>query len=136
MKKPDRYVFPALLTFDEGFDIAVTFPDLDGCATSGENELEACEMANEALGLHLWGMEQDGDEIPEPSKITDIKTENNQCIIMVDVFMPAVRTAMENRSVNRTVTLPAWLNSLGIEHKVNFSLLLQNALKNELNIKL
>lgn len=135
MKKPDRYVYPAVLTYEDGFEIAVTFPDFDGCATSGEDEKEACKMADEALGLHIWGMEQDGDELPEPSKISDLKLERNQCVIMVDVFMPSVRNAMENRSVNRTVTLPAWLNSLGVKNNVNFSLLLQNALKSELNIQ-
>lgn len=134
MKKPDSYCYPAILTYEEGFEIAVTFPDLPGCATSGKTEQEAINMANEALGLHLWGMEQDNENIPVPSKIADIELNKNECIAMVSVFMPSVRCAMENRSVNRTVTLPAWLNSLGIKNKVNFSLVLQNALKNELNI--
>ena len=39
MKKNDRYAYPAILTYDEGYDIAVTFPDLPGCATSGETEM-------------------------------------------------------------------------------------------------
>ena len=129
MKKKDRYVYPAVLTYEEGYEIAVTFPDLPGCATSGETEADALTMGKEALGLHLWGMETDGDEIPSPSKIKDIETEENEVIVLIEVFMPAVRLAQENRSVSRTVTLPAWLNAAALERNINFSETLQKALK-------
>ncbi len=129
MKKKDRYVYPAVLTYEEGYEIAVTFPDLPGCATSGETEADALTMGKEALGLHLWGMETDGDEIPIPSKIKDIETEENEVIVLIEVFMPSVRLAQENRSVNRTVTLPAWLNAAALERNINFSETLQKALK-------
>lgn len=133
MKRQDRYVYPAVLTYEEGYEIAVTFPDLPGCATSGETDAEAFEMGKEALGLHLWGMEQDGEELPAPSAIKDVETEENEVIALIEVYMPSIRMAQENRSVNRTVTLPAWLNAKALEYGVNFSQVLQDALKNELN---
>lgn len=127
--KKDRYIFPAVLTYEEGYEIAVTFPDLPGCATSGSTEEEALAMGREALGLHLWGMETDGDDIPVPSGLRDVETEENEIVCMIDVYMPAVRLAQENKSVNRTVTLPAWLNAKAMECGINFSQVLQNALK-------
>lgn len=127
--KKDRYIFPAVLTYEEGYEIAVTFPDLPGCATSGATEEEAIAMGREALGLHLWGMETDGDEIPAPSGLRNVETEENEITCMIDVYMPAVRMAQENKSVNRTVTLPAWLNAKAVECGINFSQVLQNALK-------
>jgi len=48
--------------------------------------------------------------------------------------MPSIRLANANKSINRTVTLPAWLNSLALEKGVNFSGLLQDALFSHLNI--
>ena len=90
-------------------------------------------MGKEALGLHLWGMEQDGEELPAPSAIKDVETEENEVIALIEVYMPSIRMAQENRSVNRTVTLPAWLNAKALEYGVNFSQVLQDALKNELN---
>lgn len=132
MKKKDRYVYPAVLTYEDGYEIAVTFPDLPGCATSGETDTEALVMAREALGLHLWGMEQDGDEIPLPSSVRSVKIEEGEIVALVEVYMPSVRMAQENRSVNRTVTLPAWLNAKAVECGVNFSQVLQDALKAEL----
>ncbi len=136
MKKIDKYVYPAVLTFEDGYEIAVTFPDLPGCATSGETENEAVRCAKEALGLHLWGMECDNDEIPKPSSLKDLQhtLEENECIALIDVFMPSIRTAQENKSVNRTVTLPAWLNARALESNVNFSVVLQEALKDKLQL--
>lgn len=130
----DRYVFPAVLTYEEGYEIAVTFPDLPGCATSGETDAEALAMGKEALGLHLWGMELDGDDIPSPSKIKDIELDEGEVVAMVEVYMPSVRLAQENKSVNRTVTLPAWLNAKALEQGVNFSQVLQDALKRGMGI--
>jgi predicted RNase H-like HicB family nuclease len=133
MKKPDRYVYPAVLTYEDGYEIAVTFPDLPGCATSGKTDTEALMMAKEALGLHLWGMENAGDELPAPSPIRDIELEAGEIVALVEVYMPSVRLSQENRSVNRTVTLPAWLNAQAMERGVNFSQVLQDALRAEIN---
>ena len=136
MKKNDFYIYPAVLTYDEGYDIAVTFPDLPGCATSGTDEKEALAMAKEALSLHLYGLETDNEEIPEPSsfKTLQAEIEDNECVVFIEVFMPSIRMSQENKSVNRTVTLPAWLNARALECGVNFSAVLQDALKAQLNI--
>jgi len=129
----DRYVYPAIFTID--FDgISVEFPDLPGCLTCGNDEAEAVNMAKDALQLHLYGMEQDGDPIPEPSKITDLKLENNQCIVLVEAWMPLIREELENRAVKKTLTIPKWLNDLAEKSQVNFSHILQVALKRNLGL--
>lgn len=135
MKKPDIYVYPAVLTYEEGYEIAITFPDFPGCATSGETDKEALAMGKEALGLHLWGMETDGDEIPAPSEIKDISLDDNEVIALIEVYMPSVRLAQEKKSVNRTVTLPAWLNAAALERNINFSQVLQDALKAQIGYR-
>lgn len=131
MKGTDKYVFPAVLTYEAGQEIAVTFPDLPCCATSGVDDLDALSSAKEVLGLCLWGMEQDGENIPQPSKLKDVQHEDNEAVALIDVYMPAIRLAQENRAVNRTVTLPAWLNAKATEYGMNFSQILQDALKKE-----
>lgn len=133
MKKPDRYFYPAVFTFEPGQEIAVVFPDL-GCATSGENEDDALLSARECLGCVLHGLEEDGEEIPAPTPLTQIKTKENERAVLIDVFMPSIRLAQVNRSVNRTVTLPAWLNAAALEKGINFSQVLQDALKKQLDV--
>jgi predicted RNase H-like HicB family nuclease len=134
MKKRDRYLYPAVFAYEDGYEIAVTFPDLPGCATSGTDDSEALAMAKEALGGHLWCLEEDGDEIPHPTRLCDVALEDNERVALVDVYMPSIRLSQRNRSVNTTVILPAWLNSIAHERGIDFSLALQNALINEFGI--
>ena len=60
---------------------------------------------------------------------SDYSLEEGQKATLIDVFMPSVRMAGKYRSVNRMVTLPAWLNAAALERDVNFSQVLQEALK-------
>lgn len=128
MKKVDRYMYPAVLTYVPGEEIAVVFPDLD-VATSGINDQDALMSARELLGCVLYGLEEDGEPIPTPSKLDSIHVAENERVLLVDVFMPSIRMAQSTKSVNRTVTLPAWLNAAALERNINFSQVLQDALK-------
>lgn len=128
MKKTDRYFYPAIFTYEPGEEIAVLFPDLD-VATSGINDTDALLSARELLGCVLFGLEEDGEEIPAPTPLAQVVTEAGEKAVLVDVYMPAVRMAEVNKSVNRTVTLPAWLNAAAQEQNINFSQVLQEALK-------
>lgn len=133
MKKADRYIYPAVFTYEEGQEIAVVFPDLD-VATSGVNDDDALLSARELLGCAIYGLEEDGEEIPSPTHLSDLVVSPNERAVLVDVFMPSVRMAKVNRSVNRTVTLPAWLNAAALERSINFSQVLQDALKSQLHL--
>lgn len=116
----------------------VWFPDLPGCISYGKNIVEAQEMAKEALGLHLYGMELDCDIIPKPSE--DIDNENEDikgCVIVpVTVYPEIVKNEMDNKRVKTNVTLPRWLKAIAEKESVNYSRLLENALLEYLNIGL
>ena len=133
MKKVDRYFFPAIFIYEPGTEIAVDFPDLK-CATSGTNDDDAFLSARELLGCVLCGLEEDGEEIPSPTPLSEIHTKENERAGLIDVYMPSVRMANVTRSVNRTVTLPAWLNAAALERNINFSQVLQDALKSQMHL--
>lgn len=122
MKKVERYFYPAIFIYEPEKEIAVDFPDLK-CATSGTNDDDAFLSARELLGCVLNGLEEDGEEIPAPTPLSQIKTKENERAVLIDVYMPSVRMANENRSVNRTVTLPAWLNAAALERNINDSVI-------------
>lgn len=131
----DRYSFVALFNYDDD-GISIDFPDLPGCcpcADKDDTEM-ALKNAKEALGLHIWGMEQDGEEIPEPSKITDLSLTPGQVPVLIDVFMPPVRERINSRFVKKTLSLPAWLASKADEDGVNCSRIFQNALMDYLGV--
>jgi len=129
----DNYIFPCVFIYkDDG--ISVYFPDLDGCVSFGENETAAYQNAKEALTLHLYGMEQDSDPAPVPTPIKEIALEDNEKALFIEVFMPPFRAKQANKIVKKTLTIPEWLNLLAEKHDVNFSQVLQNALKEYLNV--
>lgn len=129
----DKYVYPAIFSYDND-GISVEFPDLPGCYTCAESTDEAIMMAKDAMGLHLYGMEKDNDPIPSPSIIREVKTEQNQAVVIVETWMPIIRDVIENKAVKKTLTIPKWLNDVAERNNVNFSHVLQSALKEHLGI--
>ena len=128
------YIFPALFTYDAD-GITVEFPDLPGAITAGDTEDEALLMAKECLELHLYGMEEDKDEIPNASHIINIEQNKNQAIVLIKANMRATRDEMNNKAVKKTLTIPKWLNDEAMNKKINFSAILKEALKDELGIR-
>ena len=131
--KKDTYSYIAVISFDDD-GISIDFPDLIGCFTCAENDNEIFKMAKEVLGLHLWSMEKDNEHIPEPSALKDIKLESNETAVLIDIFMPSVRDRINNKVVKKTLTIPQWLNAEAERQGVNFSMILQNGLKQYLHL--
>ena len=124
----DKYIFPAVLSYaDDG--ITILFPDLPGCITCGDNEEEAIKNAHEVLGLHIWGMEEDKEDVPEATPVREITIQENTIITLIDVYMPPVRDRLNNKAVKVTLTIPQWLKTEADNEKVNFSQMLQEGLK-------
>ena len=109
-----EYSYFAVLTY--GSDgISIHFPDLPGCLSCADKDdtVSAIRNAKEALGLHLFGMEQDGELIPEPTEINGLALDKNQAFALINVFMPTVRATVRTSFVKKTVSLPAWLYGPG-----------------------
>ena len=82
--KKDCYVYPAIFTYEDD-GISVEFPDLPGCLTCADTTEEAIKMAKEALGLHLYGIEEENETIPVATNIRDLSLEKNQIPILIDI---------------------------------------------------
>ena len=125
-------------TFEQDEDgITVEFPDLPGAITCGQNIDEAGQMAKDCLALHLFGMEEDGDLIPVPSGIdalNQLTAGTGKIAALIEVFMPPYRNSISERSVKKTLTIPKWLDDLAATNNVNYSRILQDALKEQLGV--
>ena len=132
--KKDTYIYPCIFIYKKSGGIGINFPDLDGCISFGEDEQNAFHNAKEAMSLHLYGMEQDNDDIPAPSSIKDIEVEPHESIVLIDVYMPIFRAKQDNKFVKKTLTIPKWLNIEAERAGVNFSQILQTSLKDRLQI--
>lgn len=131
--KKDRYIFPAIFDYAED-GISIEFPDLPGCLPCAHSDEEALKNSQEAMALHLFSMEKDCEEITKATPVTQLHTKFNQAIVLIDVWMPAFRDRMENKAIKKTLTIPKWLNDLAEQKNVNFSHVLQNALKSYLGV--
>lgn len=129
----DKYVYPAIFDYaDDG--ISIEFPDLPGCLSCADTDEEALYMAEHVLGLWMLNLEEDKEEIPKPIKLNDIKIKPNQKTVLIGVWMPTIRKAINNKSIKKTLTIPQWLDVMAREKDLNFSFILQEALKKELRI--
>ena len=129
----DLYIFPAVFHSAED-GISITFPDLPGCLPCAQTMEEAFANAKEALQLHVFGMEEDGEDIPIPSQVADISLKKGESLAMIEAWMPPFREKMSNKSTSKTVTIPRWLDVIAKREKVNYSHIFQEALKSYLGV--
>lgn len=127
------YLYYAIFTPD-GDKYNVSFPDLDGAFTFGENMSDALAMAHDLLEGWLIVAENEGDDIPNPSEPNAFKTEGNELIIPIEVDLKMAQLKHSNKLVKKTLTIPEYLNHLGSEHNINFSATLTEALKEKLGV--
>ncbi len=127
-----KHAYPIVITKGQQFYV-VYIPDFD-INTQGESVAEAMEMARDAIGI-CGCLEQDKNrQLPIPSKLEDVKHTVNDIVTLVDVDFDEYRRKNEMRAVRKNVTVPSWLNEEAERAGINFSALLQKAIKAELNI--
>jgi len=135
------YVFPAVFEPDkEQGGFCVYFPDFDDVTThavftQGDDFKHAMDMAEDALCLTLYYMEKSGTEIPKASKTDDIEAKPDDIVNLVACDTRFYKNYFESKSVKVNVTLPLWLKEEGEKRHVNFSQILQNGVKELLQIQ-
>lgn len=90
----------ALIHKEPGSDYGVSFPDFPGCVTAGVTVDEARRMAERALAFHIAGLIEDGETIPQPSRLEQVMAdpENREAVA---IFVPV------RKSVRVNITVPA-----------------------------
>ena len=131
-----KYHYYAIFEKDED-GYSISFPDLPGCLTCAKDIEEALKMSKDVLEGYLLISEEDNDPIESPSSYKELNKNltDNQVLQLITADTDYVRMRKKNKPVNKMVTLPKWLIDLGKEKKINFSQLLQEAIKRELNIE-
>ena len=128
-----KYYFPAVFTLENNL-YSISFPDIKGCYSSAETLQEGLENAQDALCLMLYDMEESGEAIPAPTDIKNIALSDNQLVSLIPCDTLAYRKFFDSKAVKKTLTIPAWLNTMSEREDINFSAVLQEALKARLGI--
>lgn len=139
-------VYPAIFHKAVEGGYVVIFPDFDYGGTQGETLNEAIEMAQDYIGTWLYDDFIHGKELPKPTNINEISLEvdeeDKEFFVPNESFKSLVSLDMEkyvreckNQIVRKNVSIPSWLNEMGKRYNLNFSNLLQEAIKRELGIE-
>lgn len=142
-----KQVYPTfILNTDDGSEhpFLVCVPDME-IFTEGDSFANAIEMARDAIGLAGISMEDNKQDIPEPSEQSDAleKVQQDTEIIdfskgiltYVDVDFSEYRRKVDTRTVRRNVALPSWLNYEAEHAGINVSRVLQEALMSVLKVE-
>lgn len=126
-----KYFYPAIFS-KEGKAYNVKFLDFEDIFTFGEGFSDAYYMAQDALYNMLPEYK---DRLPEPTfDYMNIKVNKNEFITMVELDPIEHEKKLSKKTVNTTVTMPEWLKNLADVKGLNFSKILQEGLKKELNL--
>ena len=137
-----KRVYPVIFTLlnDEKDTVLIEVPDLE-ILTEGFGMTNAIEMARDAIGLKGIWYEDNGKDLPNPSKLNDIDVQKGTfaedgtgCVSLVDIDFTEYRRKVDNKTVRRNVTLPNWLNQEADKAHINVSRVLQEALMMKLGV--
>ena len=129
---------------DDGY--SVIFPDLNYLETQGDSFQYAMEMAVECLASYLYIAQRDGEDVPAPSSLVNIDPVavakeldpdlpvGEAIVNLVSVDVAEYAKKHFEKSVKKTLSIPAWLNEAAVAQGVNFSQVLQRALKEQLHM--
>lgn len=136
-------IYPACF-YKDGDGYSVIFPDLNDLATCGETLDEAIEMAVDCLAGHVYFSTMEDDDLPSPSSINEVDPKavaqkldfdsNEYFVNMVAVDVNEYAKLHFEKPVKKTLTIPAWLNDTAQSKGINFSAVLQEALKERMGI--
>ena len=113
---------------------SVFFPDVPGCFSTGKNFNDALKKAKEALELHYYGLIKDKEEIPEPSNSLSDEEVQGCIVSFITIYPELVMDKLDNRKVKTNCTIPAWLKELAEMNHINYSQILEKALKQKLGL--
>lgn len=126
-----KLFYPAIFHYAEEGGFWISFPDIPECLTEGDNMAEAYRMAVEALNLAISDRLQNNELLPVPSSPDHISVSDG-IIVIVSYDIGVYNKKFKAKAVKKTLTIPEWLNDEAIEHNINFSQVLQDALKQQL----
>lgn len=143
--------YPAIFYKEDNNKYSVFFVGFGGGATCGDNIEDAYRMAIDWLGINLMDFYLEGKELPKPLELKEINildhldfldTEEEKQEVLKNSFLTLVGfdlveyiKSTQKTTVRKNVTIPSWLNEMGKNYNLNFSNLLQEAIKKELDIE-
>ena len=129
------YAYPAIFTPEKEGGFYIHFPDIDNCFTCGNTIEEGLMMAKDALALMVYTNYEETDmPVPSSTPRHELKLKKNEFATYIACDTAEGRRKFGSKAVKKTLTIPEWLNDAAMKENINFSQVLQDALKEKLNV--
>ncbi len=128
----ERVIYPYTITVEDGI-FYVNFIHFDNCFTDGDTLEEAMINAKDVLEGTLFVYIKNNQPLPDADFDAE-KLSDNARLAYADVWIEPLVEKARNLSVKKNLTIPKWLNDASEKQGINFSNVLQTALKKELGI--
>ena len=115
-----KYIYPAVFKQD-GEVYTVRFPDFESCYTQGDDLCDAYEMAEDVLCMTLYNLEENGESIPQASAMYAVENGEGEFVSLVSCDTLEYRKLYDNKAVKKTLTVPAWLNTMAERDGINLA---------------
>jgi len=127
-----KKVYPAIFETDP-VGYGIYFPDIEGAATQGADIQEGLDMATDLLGLMLADLIEQGETLPEPTPVNEVKYDKSyQFVTLVSVDLTGY--IQEGHADKKTIKIPHWLNVRAMNAGINFSQTMTDALMEKLQV--
>ncbi len=129
----DKLYYPAVMHPEEEGGYSVWLHDISGCVSQGETLAEAIENIKDALGLYYEDAAEGKSTLPAPSAPNRVELGEGEFVAVVEFSPSEYLKTRSTKAVKKTLSIPAWLNSMAEAQQINFSAVLQSALVERLN---
>ena len=129
----DKLYYPAVMHPEGDGGYSVWLHDISGCVSQGETLAEAVENIKDALGLYYEDAAEGKSTLPAPSAPNRVELEGGEFVAVVEFSPSEYLKTRSTKAVKKTLSIPAWLNSMAEAQQINFSAVLQSALVERLN---
>ena len=129
----DKLYYPAIMHPEEDGGYSVWLYDIKGCCSQGDTLSEAVENIKDALGLYYEDAAEGNSTLPAPTTPNGVELEPGEFLAVIEFSPSDYLKTRSTKAVKKTLSIPAWLNSMAEAQQINFSAVLQSALVERLN---
>lgn len=129
----DKLYYPAVMHPEKDGGYSIWLHNIDGCISQGDTLSEAVENIKDALGLFYEEAEDEGAALPAPSAPGDVELEEDEFVAVIEFSPDEYLNNRSARVVKKTLSIPAWLNTMAESQQINFSAVLRSALMERLD---
>jgi len=130
-----KAIYTAVLTYvdkENGYDVSI--PDIPGCVTTGKDLQDAIRSIADAANGCLCVLEDERLPLPLPSAPQEVSHAPQDFTTLIQVDTDFYRMRTQTQAVRKSVSMPKWMADMADRKGVNCSQLLQQALRQHLDL--